>query len=280
MKTDFANVLKYNPNHDKSGRFATGMPAGTEGKNAQPPVQGPRSGESQGTSANRGGDPRTDPVPMAAAPATSVADQNAGGPRSGENKALPNNGSAPSGSVSGPRSGENKATPAVAQQNDTLKPAAGVSGQDAGGTRGGDNKSTENAGVGAVGDVGTAGGPRSGENKATDGDNASGSTGLTSGEHGHSAATQVGEGVKAPSAVFANDLKRGTKVRLRNGWEAKLEDNKKGNTRLATVYGDYTEMGSVYTKDISHAQVGGKWNKVQMSPAQNKTARKIRMAGF
>jgi hypothetical protein len=85
--TKFAQVLKYNPNHDKMGRFASGMPAGTEGKNAQPPVQGPRSGESQGTSANRGGDPRTDPVKMAPAPSTSVSGQDAGGTRSDDNKA-------------------------------------------------------------------------------------------------------------------------------------------------------------------------------------------------
>ncbi|MEK9748233.1 MAG: hypothetical protein VW443_04800 [Pseudomonadales bacterium] len=47
-----------------------------------------------------------------------------------------------------------------------------------------------------------------------------------------------------------NDLKKGARVILRNGWHARLEDNRKGNTRVATVYGDYTEMGSVYSHDI------------------------------
>jgi hypothetical protein len=278
MKQDFSKVLKYNINHDASGRFASGMPSGTEGKNAQPPVQGPRSGESQGTSANRGNDPRTDPVKMAPAPATSVDGQDAGGTRSGDNKAVPNNAPLHDTSVSGPRSGENAGTPAVAQQNDTLTGAPKVTGQDAGGVRGGDNKSTENAGVGAVGPVGTADGPRSGENKATDGDNTPGSTGLTSGEHGN--AQPLGKPVAGPSALFTNDLKRGTKVRLRNGWEAKIEDNKKGNTRLATVYGDYTEMGSVYSHDITHANVGGSWQKVTHTPKQGDLKKKVRAMGL
>lgn len=47
-----------------------------------------------------------------------------------------------------------------------------------------------------------------------------------------------------------NELKKGDMVTLRNGWKAKIEDNKKGNTRVATVYGMFTEMGSVYAHDI------------------------------
>lgn len=47
-----------------------------------------------------------------------------------------------------------------------------------------------------------------------------------------------------------NELKKGDFVILANGWKARIEDNKKGVTRLATVYGIYTEMGSVYAHDI------------------------------
>ena len=47
-----------------------------------------------------------------------------------------------------------------------------------------------------------------------------------------------------------NDIKKGTMVRLRNGWIARIEDNKKGNSRLATVFGVYEEMGSIYAHDI------------------------------
>lgn len=47
-----------------------------------------------------------------------------------------------------------------------------------------------------------------------------------------------------------NDLKKGTVVLLRDGLCARMADNKKGNIRLATVFGFATEMGSVYSHDI------------------------------
>ena len=88
------------------------------------------------------------------------------------------------------------------------------------------------------------------------------------------------EEVESRGLVRANDLKKGTRVMLRSGWEADLADNAKGNTRLAKVYGDYTEMGSVYTKDILEAKVGENWKKVALSAAQRKAAKKIRAAGW
>ena len=47
-----------------------------------------------------------------------------------------------------------------------------------------------------------------------------------------------------------NELKKGAIVFLRNGWKAELVDNKRGNIRLAKVYGNYTELGSIYSHDI------------------------------
>lgn len=260
-KIDYTTILKYHDVRGADGKFAVGMPAGTEGKNAQPDVQGPRSGEGKGTTANRGGDLRTDPVQMAPAPATSVEGQDAGGIRSDDNKAVPNNEPTPSGSVSGPRSGENAGTPAVSQQNDALTAAAAPSGQDAGGQRSGVDLAVPDSGLPA-GTAPTAGGPRSGENQATNDSNSKGLTNLTLGVHGHSASTQRGEGVKGPAALFADGAPRGTKVRLRSGAVAKMEDNKKGNTRLATIYGARTYTGSIHTNDITHVQKGGEWVKV------------------
>lgn len=46
------------------------------------------------------------------------------------------------------------------------------------------------------------------------------------------------------------DLKKGTRIFQRNGWEATLLDNARGTTRLAKVYGDMTESGSIYSYDI------------------------------
>lgn len=57
--------------------------------------------------------------------------------------------------------------------------------------------------------------------------------------------------------ITSNELKKGDMVMLNNGWKARIEDNKKGNIRLATVYGLYTEMGSVYAHDIGYRIADG-----------------------
>ena len=58
-----------------------------------------------------------------------------------------------------------------------------------------------------------------------------------------------------------NDIKKGTRIKLRNGWEAIMEDNRKGNTRMAKVFGMFTEIGSVYSHDIVAVQrEDGSWN--------------------
>lgn len=67
-----------------------------------------------------------------------------------------------------------------------------------------------------------------------------------------------------------NDIKKGTKVQLRNGWEAIIEDNQRGNTRMATVHGVVTEMGSVYSHDIVRVQTENGWKTVEHTPAQKK----------
>jgi hypothetical protein len=50
--------------------------------------------------------------------------------------------------------------------------------------------------------------------------------------------------------MTTNELKKGTEVLLSNGWRARLEDNKKGTIRMATVFGIETEIGSIYAHDI------------------------------
>lgn len=47
-----------------------------------------------------------------------------------------------------------------------------------------------------------------------------------------------------------NEIKKGTRIRLRNGWNATMFDNMRGNTRMAEVEGFVTEIGSVYSHDI------------------------------
>lgn len=67
-----------------------------------------------------------------------------------------------------------------------------------------------------------------------------------------------------------NDMKKGTRIVLRNGWEATLEDNRKGTIRMATVEGNYTETGSIYAHDIAGALIDGKWERPEYTPEQLK----------
>ncbi len=85
-----------------------------------------------------------------------------------------------------------------------------------------------------------------------------------------------------------NDLKKGDRVRLANGWEAEIMDNLKGNIRLAKVYGFETEIGSIYSHDIveycgitklwtpergiTEIKV---WQPIEHTPAQNKLRKQV-----
>lgn len=85
-----------------------------------------------------------------------------------------------------------------------------------------------------------------------------------------------------------NELKKGQRVRLRNGWEAVLEDNARGNIRLATVHGHCKEMGSIYSHDIKRYAEESEWNclkrtdwkLVEHTKAQLKFKKMVNAAGF
>ena len=47
------------------------------------------------------------------------------------------------------------------------------------------------------------------------------------------------------------EIKKGMRVKLDNGWYGTMMDNMRGTTRLVEVEGYYTEIGSVYSYDIS-----------------------------
>lgn len=73
-----------------------------------------------------------------------------------------------------------------------------------------------------------------------------------------------------------NDLKKGARIRLRNGWLATIADNMRGNTRLATVEGDFTETGSVYAHDImAYLDANGLWQCVDHTAAQEKLREQV-----
>jgi len=60
-------------------------------------------------------------------------------------------------------------------------------------------------------------------------------------------------------SVNVNDIKQGIRIRLRNGWQGTMQDNKRGQTRLCLVEGLCTEVGSVYATDIVGAKIKDEW---------------------
>ena len=74
-----------------------------------------------------------------------------------------------------------------------------------------------------------------------------------------------------PQGLKTNDLKKGTRVRLKNGWEAEIFDNMRGNIRQAKVFGDYTEIGSIYAHDIDTViNPDGTETKIELDEAKKK----------
>ena len=75
--------------------------------------------------------------------------------------------------------------------------------------------------------------------------------------------------------MLQNEMKKGQYGVLQNCWKFRIEDNKKGNIRLATVWGFETEMGSIYTSDIDHlVMADGSIEQLEMTKAQAKRSDK------
>ena len=79
-----------------------------------------------------------------------------------------------------------------------------------------------------------------------------------------------------------NDIKKGMRIHMRNGWNGTMYDNLRGNTRMAEIEGHYTEIGSVYSHDIIRAQVlpDAQWDTIEHTPAQIKLRSKIERLGL
>ena len=81
--------------------------------------------------------------------------------------------------------------------------------------------------------------------------------------------------------MLANDIKKGNTGTLINGWEFRIEDNNKGLIRMATVYGFYTEMSSIYMHNIASVNMpNGNIEKIEFTADQQKKINNIKMAGF
>ena len=81
--------------------------------------------------------------------------------------------------------------------------------------------------------------------------------------------------------MLANDMKKGQLGTQVNGWRFEIYDNLKGVTRMAKVWGLYTEIGSIYIHDIASLEMpDGSTERIEFSPAQVKAIARIKSAGF
>lgn len=69
--------------------------------------------------------------------------------------------------------------------------------------------------------------------------------------------------------IRTDQLKKGARVRMRNGCEAVIVKECDGNTLIAKVFGAFTETGSVYAHNIIAAEIDGLWIEVEMTEEQS-----------
>ena len=79
--------------------------------------------------------------------------------------------------------------------------------------------------------------------------------------------------------MLQNDMKKGQTGTTKDGIKFRIEDNKKGNIRMATVYassvGLFDEMGSIYTSDIATVDMpDGTTQTLEQTVSQAKQAKK------
>jgi hypothetical protein len=81
--------------------------------------------------------------------------------------------------------------------------------------------------------------------------------------------------------MLANDMKKGQKGKLKNGWNFQIQDNLKGVIRMAKVWGFETETGSIYVHDIAWVDMpdGGR-EAIEFTPAQALKIKNIKAWGF
>lgn len=72
--------------------------------------------------------------------------------------------------------------------------------------------------------------------------------------------------------MLTNNLHKGDRVILENGFEAKILDNRKGITRLCEVHGIHTEIGSVYSYNMTHYfdNETEQWQQIELTDHQRR----------
>lgn len=82
------------------------------------------------------------------------------------------------------------------------------------------------------------------------------------------------------ATIASNDVKKGARILLSNGWFGTMMDNRRGTIRLAEVEGYCTDIGSVYAHDIAWAKIGDAWCKVVPPKASAALQRQLAALGM
>jgi len=81
--------------------------------------------------------------------------------------------------------------------------------------------------------------------------------------------------------MLTKEVEKGMTVILKNGNRAIVMDGLKHQaTRMCRVFGDFTEMGSVYSTAIVMANVNGLWTEVTLTPKQVELVKMRSAMGF
>jgi len=59
-----------------------------------------------------------------------------------------------------------------------------------------------------------------------------------------------------------------------------MMDNMRGNVRMARVYGLFTELGSIYAKDIDAVKRDNEWIKIELTEKQKKHSEMLKALDF
>jgi hypothetical protein len=80
----------------------------------------------------------------------------------------------------------------------------------------------------------------------------------------------------AGTKIRTGQLKKGARVRMRNGLEAIVVKECEGNTLIAKVFGAFTETGSIYAHNIVSTEVDGQWIEVEMTEEQARFHKEVK----
>jgi len=77
--------------------------------------------------------------------------------------------------------------------------------------------------------------------------------------------------------ILSNNIKKGDIIKeIGLEWYGEILDNRRGNIRIANIYGIYTEIGSIYIWDIDKVCKDGKIYTLKLTKKQMKDYKRVK----